>query len=59
MTYRSDLFDVEATLLHSTEDGLLLDDGSTKAWVPKSLVQDNGDGTFAMPEWLATEKGFV
>lgn len=28
-------------------------------WLPKSQVQDNMDGTFTMPEWLAKDKGFI
>jgi hypothetical protein len=28
-------------------------------WVAKSLVENNQDGTWAMPEWLALEKGFI
>lgn len=28
-------------------------------WVPTSQIQDNGDGTFAMPEWLAKDKGLI
>ncbi|MDF1625620.1 MAG: hypothetical protein P1U84_04985 [Parvibaculaceae bacterium] len=29
------------------------------AWLPKNLVEDNGDGTYTMPEWLAHEKGLI
>ena len=25
----------------------------------KKLTEDNGDGTFTIPEWLAVEKGIV
>ena len=25
----------------------------------KSLAENNGDGTFTMPEWLAAEKGLI
>jgi len=28
-------------------------------WIPTSQVEDNGDGTFAMPEWLAKDKGLI
>lgn len=28
-------------------------------FLPKSLVEDNGDGTFTMPEWLAKEKELI
>lgn len=28
-------------------------------WLPKSQITDNGDGTYKMPEWLATQKGLI
>jgi hypothetical protein len=56
---KSELFDLAAKLLHETEKGYLLDDGTVKEWVPKSMVEKNDDGTFTMPEWLAKEKGFI
>jgi hypothetical protein len=34
-------------------------DGSKEEWVAKQHVENNGDGTFTMPEWLAKEKGFI
>ncbi len=34
-------------------------DGTRTAWVLKALADDNGDGTFTMPEWLARDKGFI
>ena len=42
-----------------TEKAFWISDGVTDAWVPRSQVEDNGDGTFTMPLWLAKEKGFV
>ena len=60
MTGKSDLVDVDATLRHETGKAYLLDHGADEpAWVPKSQVEDNGDGTFTMPEWLAIEKGMI
>lgn len=59
MTGRSDLVDIEATLVHQTDAAYLLYDGKTKAWIPKSAVEDNDDGTFTMPEAMAIEKGFA
>jgi len=41
------------------------DGGENRQWIPKSQVetdQDCGPGdtvVFTMPEWLATEKGFI
>ena len=54
-----ELFDLAAELVHETEKAYYLDDGMNKAWVAKSLVERNDDGTFTMPEWLAMEKGFI
>lgn len=57
---KSDLIDIDAIIKHETDKAYLLDFGGSKPeWVPKSRVQNNGDGTFAMPEKLAIEKGMV
>jgi hypothetical protein len=55
----SDLIDISAEIKGETEKAFRLFDGTTTEWVPKSQVEDNGDGTFAMPEWLAKDKGFL
>lgn len=56
---KSDLVDIAAEIRGETDKAYRLSDGVKTEWVPKSQVEDNGDGTFAMPEWLAKEKGFV
>jgi hypothetical protein len=56
---RKELYDLSATIEHETEKAYLLNDGTRKAWVPKSCVEDNNDGTFTMPEWLAKDKEFI
>lgn len=53
------LFDLAAEIRGETEKAWRLWDGSKTEWVPKSLVEDNKDGTFTMPEWLARDKGFI
>lgn len=59
------LFDFAATLKHETKPGnrdegaYLVTDGVKDYWLPKKLTEDNGDGTFTIPEWLAVEKGIV
>lgn len=65
------LIDVSAELRHETDKAYLLYDGrmeeevggknkkELRIWVPKTMVEDNGDGTYTMPEWLALEKGFI
>lgn len=54
-----ELVDVTAILLQETDKALFLDDGRIRTWVPKSFVEDNRDGTFTMPEWMAYQKGFI
>jgi hypothetical protein len=56
---KSELFDVAAEIKGETEKAYRLFDGSKTAWVPKSQVENNGDGTFTMPTWLAKDKGFI
>lgn len=63
---KSNLIDISAILRHETNSAYLIYDGrhdkdgkEIREWVPKSQVEDNGDGTFTMPEWLALEKGFI
>ena len=54
-----ELFDLEAEVVGETAKAWRLFDGTVKAWVPKSQVENNGDGTFTMPAWLAEDKGFI
>ncbi len=56
---KSELFDMAAKKLHETDKAIRLTDGTKTAWLPKQFVQDNNDGTFTIPDWLAIEKGFV
>lgn len=56
---RSDLVDIAAEIRGETDKALRLYDGERTEWVPKRFVETNGDGTFAMPEWLARERGFI
>ena len=53
------LVDIAAELLMETDKAFRLYDGERREWVPKSQVEQNDDGTFTMPEWLAVEKGFI
>ena len=53
------LVDIAAEVKGETEKAWRLFDGSKTAWVPKSQAEDNGDGTYTMPEWLAQDKGFI
>jgi hypothetical protein len=54
-----EVFDLSAEVRGETEKAYHLHDGTRTEWVPKSQVEDNGDGTFTMPMWLAKDKGFI
>lgn len=53
------LTDIAAEIRRETDRAWLIFDGAREAWVPKSQVEKNPDGTFTMPEWLAQEKGLI
>lgn len=55
----SNIVDIACELRHQTDQAFLIFDGTKNVWVPKSQVEDNRDGTFAMPEWLAMDKGLI
>jgi hypothetical protein len=59
MAKGSGLTDIAAELLYETEKAYRISDGVNTEWVPKSQVENNNDGTFTMPEWLAKEKGLI
>jgi hypothetical protein len=63
---KSDLIEIAAEKRADREKAVAIydgrDDDSGKeiwTWLPKSQIEDNGDGTFTMPEWLALEKGLI
>jgi hypothetical protein len=53
------LIDIAGELRGETEKAFRIYDGKTTEWVPKSQVEQNSDGTFTMPLWIAQEKGFI
>lgn len=53
------LVDIAGELRRETEKAIMIFDGDKEVWLPKSQVEDNGDGTFTMPEWLALDKGLI
>jgi len=56
---KRELIDITAEIRAETDKAWKLDDGVKIQWVPKSQVEQNDDGTFTMPEWLAKDKGFI
>lgn len=68
---KSNLIDISAELCHETDKAYLVYDGRSeikkgdtsaselRIWLPKSMVEYDGNKTFTMPEWLALDKGFI
>ena len=56
---QSDLIEIAGDLRRETEKAFLIFDGDKEVWLPKSQVENNDDGTFTMPEWLAMDKGLI
>jgi hypothetical protein len=56
---KRELVDITAEVRGETDAAWRIFDGSKTEWVPKSQCENNGDGTFSMPIWLAKEKGFI
>ena len=56
-----DYAEIDADVLRSTDKAILVSDGETAKWLPKSqcLEIDAKAGKIVIPEWLARDKGFV
>ncbi len=59
MEKKHNIIEIAAELRGETDKAFRLYDGTKTEWVPKSQVENNEDGTFSMPEWLAEDKGFI
>lgn len=53
------LYDFAAEKRHETDKATLIFDGEKEYWIPKSLLQDNNDGTYTVPEWWAIKSGLA
>ena len=58
-TKQSELYDFSGQIRHETKKALLVFDGLKEIWFPKSHIEDNGDGTFTIPQWLAEKSELV
>jgi hypothetical protein len=56
---KSDLVDLELQKTAETDSAFRVHDGKIFVWLPKSQCEDNNDGTFTLPEWLAKEKELI
>jgi len=56
---KGEIYDFSAEKRHETAAAVLIFDGEKEVWLPKSHLEDYGDGTFAVPQWLAEKKGLV
>lgn len=58
-TGRSDIVDIAGEIRAQTERAIQFYDGTVMVWLPRSQVEIGDDGTIAMPEWLAKDKGLI
>lgn len=56
---RSDIVDIACEIRSETERAIQIYDGERTVWLPRSQIEIGHDGTIAMPEWLAMEKGLI
>ncbi len=64
---KAGVFELEAELVTETERAYRINDGTTRCWLPKSQVDMRDEklkgskrfATFAVPEWLAKDKGLI
>ena len=61
---RNDDVEVTVTVLRETDSALLVRDGLSEEWLPKSQIRDRtklkGDAEeLTIPEWLALQKGLI
>lgn len=62
MQARGELVDIECQVLIEKELAIRIDDGTKKAWLPRSQIEIEPNGRtviVTMPRWLAEEKGLV
>ena len=52
------LVDIACEVIGQTDKAYKVFTGDKVEWVPKSQVENNGNGTMTMPKWLAKVKGF-
>lgn len=59
--------EIDVTVKARTEKALLVYDGKTEVWIPRSMISDYSPDTcedfeitsLFLPEWFATEKGLT
>lgn len=56
----SDLVELKVKILGNSPKAIRVKNLKDESvWLPCSQVEDNGDGTITLPEWLATEKELI
>lgn len=56
---KSELVDIAGEIRGETDKAWRIHDGTKTEWVPKSQAEQNDNGTWTMPLWLAKDKGFI
>jgi len=55
--------EIDTEILRETELAILVNDGATECWLPKSQIEYDAEvgetTTITIPEWLAKGKGLI
>jgi len=60
-----EMVEIHGTIIHETEESILLTDGDSEVWLPLSLIEYDyncGVGDMVVievPEWMAIDKNLV
>lgn len=59
MIGRSNIVDIAGEIRAETDKAVQFYDGERTVWLPRSQIEIGDNGTVAMPEWLAMDKGLI
>lgn len=60
MERKHSIIEIAGEIRGETEKAYHFYDGKVAKWIPKSQCEwDDKDKTMQIPEWLATDKGFI
>lgn len=56
---KKELVDLKGVKRGETDAAIRIVVDGVSAWIPKSVIEENDDGTFTLPESWAIEKGLI
>lgn len=53
------LYDFAGEIAGESRKAIKIFDGIKPQWIPRSVLKNNFDGTFSVPEWFAIERKMI